>query len=53
MSADHRRKASIWCAECKAFVEFEGWVYGDRKDSPVHITPRETAAHRAQHGVTA
>lgn len=49
----HRKTVRLWCHECQAFVEFEGWVHEDGKSAPVHVTPVETDLHRVQvHGAT-
>ncbi len=49
----HRKTVRLWCTVCRAYVEYEGWVHGDRRDDPVHITPAEQREHRVTaHGAT-
>ncbi|MHA7620258.1 hypothetical protein ACX12M_17230 [Cellulosimicrobium cellulans] len=43
-------RVSLWCAVCRRYVEYRGWV---DEDGATHVTAPMLAAHRAQHAALA
>jgi hypothetical protein len=50
VSAKPDGRVSLWCAVCRRYVEYRGWV---DEQGATHIPPPMLAAHRVEHAALA